>query len=450
MPEPNTQLAAVIAEAGITYNALACTVRIVAAEAGERLSTRASAVAYWVAGGTPSGQTPSYIAEALTRRMKRTVTVDEIGLGSAGTGPVLAADPLAAVADLGRFVLLRRRDFLHSAFATAAVALPLAYDHEAVAATLHAAARKGAVGAGEITTIRDLTEMFRAADDKLGGGHGLTTATVYLTDTVVPLLKARFPDEKQRRQAYAAAAQLACLIGWKHHDLSREGAAQRYYQVGYQLACEADPNGHAAWMLRAMTHQALDLGHPDSCVDLSEEALRRAAGKVDRHTQALLLVTCARAYGAAGLTAQAASALLRAEQALDGEDGPVASYAAGSGPVAATVASHTGKTLTAMRDHKAAEHHYRSALSGRSPSSYQRGHALTLANLAKSVAAQRRHEEAVHLWRQCITLMESLDSNRSRQEVNAIRDAAASYARRGIPGATGLAQRANHLLRTPA
>ncbi len=67
-----------------------------------------------------------------------------------------------------------------------------------------------------------------------------------------------------------------------------------------------------------MTHQALDLGHPGSCVDLSEEALRRAAGKVDRHTQALLLVTCARAYGAADLTAQAASALLRAEQALDG------------------------------------------------------------------------------------------------------------------------------------
>ncbi len=199
MPDPNTQLAAVIAEVGITYNALACTVRIVAAEAGERLSTRPSAVAYWVAGGTPSGQTPFYIAEALTRRMKRTVTVDEIGLGSAGTGPALAADPLATVADLGRFVLLRRRDFLHSAFATAAVALPLAYDHEAVAATLHAAAHKRAVGAGEISTIRDLTEMFRAADDKLGGGHGLTTATVYLTDTVVPLLKARFPDEKQRR-----------------------------------------------------------------------------------------------------------------------------------------------------------------------------------------------------------------------------------------------------------
>ncbi|MFF7098057.1 tetratricopeptide repeat protein [Streptomyces rubradiris] len=447
MPDPNTQLAAVIAEAGVTYNALACTVRIVASEAGERLSTRPSAVAYWVAGGTPSGQTPFYIAEALTRKMKRTVTVDEIGLGSAGTTPAFAADPLAAAVDLGRYVLLRRRDILHSAFSTAAVALPLAYDHEAVAATLHAATKHGAVGAGEIRTIRDLTEMFRTADDRLGGGHGLTTATAYLTDTVVPLLKARFCSDEQRRQAYGAAAQLACLIGYKHHDLGREGAAQRYYQLGYQFASEDDPNGHAAWLLRAMTHQALDLGHPDSCVDLSEEALRRAAGRVDPRTHALLWVTCARAYGAAGLTAQAASALLRAEQALDGDDDPVASYAAGSGPVTATVASHTGKTLTAMRDHKAAEHHYRTALAGRAPSSYQRGHALTLANLAKSVAAQHRHEEAVHLWRQCVTVMEGLDSHRSRQEITSIRVAAAGYARRGIPGAADLTRRATHLLR---
>ncbi|MEU6935012.1 tetratricopeptide repeat protein [Streptomyces sp. NPDC046374] len=447
MPDPNAQLAAVLTEAAITYNALAREVRAVSSEAGQPLGTGPSAVAYWVAGGTPSGQTPFYIAEALTRRMKRTVTVDEIGLGSAGTGPALPTDPLVAVADLGRFVMLRRRDFLHSAFATAAVAVPLAYDHHAVAATLRAAARQGAAGAGEINTVRELTETFRTADDKLGGGHGLTTATTYLTDTVIPLLKARFPTEDLRRQAYGAAAQLACLIGWKCHDLSREGAAQRYYQVGYQLACEADPNGHGAWMLRAMTHQALDLGHPDSCVDLSEAALQRARGKVDRQTEALLLVTCARAYGTAGQTKQAASALLRAEEAAADTTDPVATYAAGSGPVTATIASHTAKTLTAMRDHSAAERHYRTALAGRAPDSYQRGHALTMVNLGKSVAAQRRHEEAVRLWHRCIDVMDGLNSDRTKQEITTIKTASAGYARRGIPGAATLTQRATELLR---
>ncbi|MGI9001330.1 MAG: hypothetical protein ACR2GH_06645 [Pseudonocardia sp.] len=34
----------------------------------------------------------------------------------------------------------------------------------------------------------------------------------------------------------------AYLAGWKHHDLGQEGAAQRYYLLGYQLAYEADPH----------------------------------------------------------------------------------------------------------------------------------------------------------------------------------------------------------------
>ncbi|MEU9719280.1 tetratricopeptide repeat protein [Streptomyces sp. NPDC047976] len=444
---PNSQLADVIAEAGVTYYALAREIRAVASEAGEALSTSPSAVSYWMAGGTPSGRTRFYIAEALTRRTKRRVTVAEIGLACAGTGDALSADPLATAADLGRYVMLRRREFLTTAFATAAVRLPLSYDHEAVAATLKAARDGGSVGPEEVGTVRQLTEMFRTADDKLGGGHGLTTATAYLTDTVAPMLKARFPSATVRKDAFGAATQLACLVGWKHHDLGREGVAQQYYLLGYQLACESDPAGQAAWMMRAMTHQGLDLDQPDSCVELAEEALGRASGKVDRQTEALLLVTCARAYGASGMGARAAAALLAAENAVQDVRDPVPAYSAASGPVAATVASHTGKTLTAMKDHRAAERHYRQALVGRTPGTYQRGHGLTMINLGKCVAAQRRHEEAVGLWNRSLDFMDGVVSHRSRQEINVIRSTVARYRQRGVPGAGSLEQRATELLR---
>ncbi|MFE1415567.1 tetratricopeptide repeat protein [Streptomyces sp. NPDC058746] len=449
---PNDELAAVIAEAGVTYYALAREIRAVAAEAGERLGTAPSAIAYWVAGGTPSGRTRAYIAEALSRRVKRKVTVIEVGLGCAGIGEALSADPLATAADLGRSAMLRRREFLNAAFATAAVGLPLAYDHEAVAAVLRVAG-KGAgvvVGAEEVGVVRRMTEMFRSADDRLGGGHGLTTVTAYLTDTVIPMLRARFPSEAVRNDAFGAAAQLACLVGWKHHDLGRDGAAQQYYLLGYQLACESDPAGHAAWLMRAMTHQALDLGHSGSCAELAQEALRRAAGKVDRQTEALLLVTCARAYGTAGEHAKAAGALLAAEDALSDTGDPVPSYAAASGPVAATVASHTGRTLTAMKDYAAAERHYRAAMVARTPGTYQRGHALTMVNLGKSIAAQRRHEEAVGLWSRSLDFMDGVASDRSRKEVGSIRTVAAGYRRRGVPGAAALEQRATELLRDHA
>ncbi|MFE9565897.1 hypothetical protein ACFYM0_32850 [Streptomyces sp. NPDC006487] len=287
-------------------------------------------------------------------------------------------------------------------------------------------------------------------DDRLGGGHGLTTVTTYLTDTVTPMLEARFPSEAARRDAFAAAAQLATLVGWKHHDLGCEGAAQRYYLLGYQLACECDPAGHAAWQMRALTHQALDLSHPDMCVELSEEALRRATGKVDRQTETLLLVTCARAYGTDGESGKAARALLAAEDALSDTGEPVPSYALASGPVAATVASHTGKTLTAMKDFAAAERHYRTALAARAPGTYQRVHGLTMMNLGKAVAAQHRHEEAVGLWTRSLDFMDGVVSDRNRQEVRAIQSTAAGYRKRGVAGAASLDQRAAELLRATA
>ncbi|MFF1871062.1 tetratricopeptide repeat protein [Kitasatospora herbaricolor] len=437
----NHQLAAVIEEAGCTYQALAKGVRSVAAEAGELLRTSPSAVHSWVAGGAPTGRTALYIAEALTRMVKRKVTCSEIGLGCDGIGEALSADPIATAADLGRHLVHRRRAFLALTFSIAATALPLAYDHQAATETLRAAKGGGRAGAEEIATVRSLTASFRSADDRLGGGHGLSTTVAYLTDTVLPMLQATYPTEEVRRNAFGAAAELATLVGWKLHDLGREGAAQQYYLLGFQLACEADPAGHGAWMLRALTHQALDLGQPRHTADLAEAALARSRGKVDRSTEALLLVTAARAYGASGRSRDAARAILAAEDALLSSDGPVPSYAAASGPVVSTVASHTGRTLTEMQDYTAAERHYRKAMAGRVPGTYQRVRGLTIANLAKTVAAQRRHEEAVTLWHQCLDAMEGIESFRYRKELEAIQSSMAVYARRQIPGSAQLAQR---------
>ena len=443
---PNQALAAAIAEAGCTYSALAREVRLVAAEAGATLRTVPAGVHYWVTGGTPARETAIYLAEALTRKTKRRVTTAEIGLGCDAIEAGPAADPLAAAADYGRYVVLHRRDFLASAFAATAVGLP-AYDHHAVAAPLKVAQSGGRAGAAEVMVVRQMTAQFRSADDRLGGGHGLATAAVYLGDTVVPMLQASFPTATLRQDAYGAAAELACLLGFKLHDLGREGAAQHYYNVAFQLAVESGSAGRAAWMMRARTHQALDLGHPQHCVDLAEAALAQAKGQVDRKTEALLLVTAARAYGASGRTREAASALLAAEDAVNATDDDVPAYSAASGPVTATVASHTAKTLTEMREHQAAERHYRIALEGRTPDTYQRVHGLTLANVAKAVAAQHRHEEAVSLWNRSLDFMDGVASERNRKELTTVRTTMANWSRRGINGAADLDQRAAGLAR---
>ncbi|CCK24394.1 hypothetical protein BN159_8490 [Streptomyces davaonensis JCM 4913] len=254
---PNSRLRDVIEAIGCTYEAVAKDIRRIAAENGEILQTNKSAVSHW-ANGTrqPTGRTGQYLAEALSRRAGRSITSAEIGLRTPEAAVSQEPDPVVAATCLGRADVERHRFLAVAAFTTAGVAMPLFYDHEATARMLRARTGSSAVGMEDVDVVRQITAAFSAADERLGGGHGLTAVTAYLADTAAPMLRARFLNEPLRQAAFGAVAELAYLAGWKHHDLGQEGAAQRYYQVGYQLAYEADPRGHAAWMMRALAHQA--------------------------------------------------------------------------------------------------------------------------------------------------------------------------------------------------
>jgi hypothetical protein len=93
------------------------------------------------------------------------------------------------------------------------VRIPLDYDHEPVARLLRARTGQARVGAREIAVVRQVTRAFSAADEVLGGGHGLPAVAAYLADTAAPMLSARFANELTRRDAFAAASELSWLLG---------------------------------------------------------------------------------------------------------------------------------------------------------------------------------------------------------------------------------------------
>lgn len=446
--QPNARLQAAIAEAGCTLEALARDVRRVAAENGEIIQTNKSAISHWVnSTRRPTGQTDRYLAEALSRRLGRVVTPAEFGFAGGGeAGPGHDADPVIAVAGLGRADVERSRPLAVAAFSVAGVAMPLGYDHEATSRLLRARTGRTLVGTQDVEVVRQITAAFSAADERLGGGHGLTTVAAYLADTAAPMLRGRFPTDALRRAAFGAVAELAYLAGWKHHDLGHEGAAQRYYEAGYRLACEADPHAHAAWMMRALAHQALSLKQPHHCVDLAEAALATGLGHIDGQTEALLHITHARAFAATREKTAAARALLAAEDALLREDGPQPSYSLVCGPAAGTVASHTARTLTDLADHIGTEQQHRDALIRWDPEKYKRVHALTHADLGDSLAAQARADEAIAAWGTTLDLMDGMTSDRTRKAIASIRPTLAIYQRRKVPGAADLARRAREAL----
>jgi tetratricopeptide (TPR) repeat protein len=438
---PNDRLREMLAASGMSYDAMARAVVRVAAENGEILRTNRSAVAHWVAGTAPGERTVAYLAEALSRRMGRPVTPGQIGLAASPAPLPSGAGPVAEAAALARADIDNRGFLATAVYSAVGASLPLGYDHEPVARLLRVRGGQTRAGPAEVTVLRQVTRAFGAADEVLGGGHGLSAVAAYLADTAVPLLSARFTGDRPRREAFGAVAELAWLLGWKHHDLGQEGAAQAYYRTGFQLAAEADPHGHAAWMTRALAHQALAAGRRRQARDLAAAALARADGHADGATQALLHVTHARALAALGERQAAARALLAAEDALTRDTRPQAGYSLLAGPAAGTFASHTARALTEADDHARAEARHRAAFTSWDQTAFPRVHLLTWMDLGDSLAAQARADEATAAWGQALDMVGQIASARSRAALASVRGPLAAYRRRGVPGVAGLEQR---------
>lgn len=128
---PNTKLAELIVETGWTYEAFAAAIKRVAMENGvEQFSTVGRVhVHHWTKGTVPSGSGPQLLCEALSRRLRRPVTLEEAGFGAGGVqGKAISGwdvDTLAALADLRRIDIQTRRDLLGAAtYQVAALAVP--------------------------------------------------------------------------------------------------------------------------------------------------------------------------------------------------------------------------------------------------------------------------------------------------------------------------------------
>ena len=420
MPDraPNTALQQAIVLSGASYEALARDIRRIAAENGD-LCSRAnkSVIAHWVSGARPRPATARYLAEALARRLRRPISLAELGLVSDETAPVDAAallttlvDPVAAIAALGRADVDRRTLLGNTAvYSLGALLLPLAGSEPAARAAAVRSRTSPTVGMADVEAVRSVITAFNSADEKLGGGHGRTAVVEYLATDVAPYLQATYASDTTRSAMFGVAAQLAYLAGWKAHDLGMTGLAQVYYLRAADLAREAEP-AQVAYCMRILAHQAMDLGHHQHCVDLAEGALRLTTGRVDPDTESLFLLTAARAYATSGSRRQARTMLLG--------------------------------------DLSAAQEQFAAAARCWNPVTHPRIHALTLAELAEAQCRQGTVEAACATWNQAMDVMDGIRSARTRDAVTTLRGCLAPYRRRGLSAVQRLDARAAAFLRS--
>ena len=104
----NERLDALLREAGWSRAQAASAFNRVAQENNlvRYASIGRSHISMWVAGTKPTGQAPVVLCQALSRRLKRMVTPDELGFGTPGNSAQTLLDwhidPLTTLVDLGR------------------------------------------------------------------------------------------------------------------------------------------------------------------------------------------------------------------------------------------------------------------------------------------------------------------------------------------------------------
>ncbi|MFI1619661.1 sporulation protein [Streptomyces lydicus] len=327
--EPNHKLAAVMAEAGASNKGLAKRVREVAQRHGEHLGTTHVAVQRWLDGCGIQRQTALFVAEALSDKLRRRVTPQDLGFpGAAPTpAPVVRPGYAGSLADTlnALDVLTHQRPEdgpsdepqlpdadVHSAALSWLVSRP-----EGVPADVPAARR---VGMRDVAAIRTAAGFFMQLDFQFGGGHAHKAFRHYFREDVLPLLGASY-SAKVGEALFQAATEMSQLLAWTAYDSGNHALADRYMLSTLRLTQVAGDRMMGARILANMSHQANYLGQVPRALMLARASVEGGKAASTPRAMALFSAHEARALSTAQDHKGAARAMSEAERFFERADG---------------------------------------------------------------------------------------------------------------------------------
>ncbi|MGW0563056.1 transcriptional regulator [Streptomyces sp. NPDC003016] len=422
--QPNERLQALIQEAGCSNAGLARRVNMCGAEHGLDLRYDKTSVARWLRGQQPRGRAPGIIAEAIGRKIGRTVTIDDIGMANgknlaSGIGLQFAPTVPGAIeqvcelwrSDVGR------RDFLSGSTVAASALVEPSRDWLITGSDTQVArtAGGGRVGASDVAAVRATTDALVELDHRFGSGHVRPIVVHYLNSVVSGLLSGSY-RESVGRDLFATVARLTELAGYMAVDTGQPGLAQRYYIQALRLAQAADDRGYGGYVLAAsMSHLAAQLGNPREIAQLARAAQEGARGRVTPRAEAMFCAAEARGHALMGdaraCEAMAAKALGALERSGDGT---------GDDPVWIAHFDHAYLCDELAHCHRdlgqgeAAARRAQEALDGH-PDARARRRGIGLVVLATAQVQQREIEQACDTGTRAVELLGTLRSNRGAE-----------------------------------
>ncbi|MEU2765177.1 Tat pathway signal protein, partial [Streptomyces sp. NPDC007094] len=255
------------------------------------------------------------------------------------------------------------------------------------------------------------------------------------------------PGQTPDSPLQAAELRRTRVAGWTAFDGREHPLAQSWLTIATKLAEEADDAALAGHALRALAHQAVDLGKTRQAVQLAEASMSsRRYDHACWRERSLLSVVHARGLAAAGEKKAAVAALLRAEQDLGkaetGDDEPARVFFY----TEASLAHETAAALRDLGDLRGAEAQFSRSVKTRG-AQFVRTHAVTLGSLGAVQAQQGHLDFACDTWSQALDAMTGVQSGRARETVVQMRRALSPFRNRAGSRAAELDARARSMLK---
>jgi hypothetical protein len=314
--EPNSQLDVLLDQSGISRAGLAMRINRRGAEKNVTLRYDHTAVARWLKGQRPRGSVPEFICEVLGARLKRTLTLTDIGMGgppgslsSASVQDAGDAGDAEGPDALGRFVdraaVSWRSDQLHAemrgpALLTGAAAVAPVWEWENPPDDLDVSNQ----GAREVSEL-DVSVLHAARGHyehlyRNAGGVATRPRVVgFLNGEVAPLLRGSYSDSTGRELCRAAGS-LAAMGGICAYDADEQGLAQRYFHQALRLGKASGDRLFGGYVVALLVNQALFLGEDRRAIACAEAVLRTPGPQSTTALAADLNAMQAKAYARIG------------------------------------------------------------------------------------------------------------------------------------------------------
>ena len=444
--QPNTLLDAVLAEAGMSHAGLAAHVNAAGRARGLRLRYEHTAVARWLKGQRPRGQVPDLICEVLTARLRRPVTLDDIGLGVSGEPAGAHTGSLSGFVE--RATALWRCDeqqrpgvrAVPAVTGTPAVMPVWEWENPPEDADVSREGRHRVTDA-DIALLRAARTHYEQMYRKTGGVATRGRVVGFLNAEAAPLLRGGYTDATGRLLHRATAA-LVAIAGICAYDSDAHGLAQRYFHQALRLAKASGDRALGAYVIALLVNQSLFLREHRQAIAFAEAALRAAGADLTPALASDLHAMQAKAYARLGDGANARSCIRRAEDAA-------ARIRRGSEPEETgyvqpgLIDVQVAEALLSLGDLRAAREH---AAAAADRPAHDRGRVHRLALLSTIELRRGNADTAVATAVRMAEQARGMESRRVRDRLRTVRE---QLVRSGCAGTAEAAELIDGALRVP-